>query len=115
MGGDLRGGFPPFLLSVNTDVGRPALSYMFALRHFYGLRSDWQMSDAKRTLPRHTLLTTGMIAETCGVDRTTVLRWINQGLLKALTTPGGHRRVRLEDFREFVRSRSWEVLLEESE
>ncbi len=47
-------------------------------------------------------LTTGVIAAYCGVSRTTVLRWIKKGCLKAYTTPGGHRRVREDDFRQFL-------------
>ena len=47
--------------------------------------------------------TTGAIAEYCGVDRATVLRWIKKGRLTAYTTPGGHRRVRGDDFRKFLR------------
>jgi excisionase family DNA binding protein len=31
-----------------------------------------------------------------------VLRWIRQGKLKAYTTPGGHYRIRVADFRDFL-------------
>jgi excisionase family DNA binding protein len=47
-------------------------------------------------------LTTGAAAACCGVSRATILRWINSGKLKAYTTPGGHHRMRIEDFREFL-------------
>jgi CheY-like chemotaxis protein len=31
-----------------------------------------------------------------------VIRWIQQGKLKAYTTPGGHYRIRVADFRDFL-------------
>lgn len=48
-------------------------------------------------------LTTGQVARYCGVSRMGVIRWIRQGKLKAYTTPGGHYRIRVEDFQEFLR------------
>jgi excisionase family DNA binding protein len=47
-------------------------------------------------------LTTGDVARYCGVSRMAVIRWIKQGKLKAYTTPGGHYRVRVADFRGFL-------------
>ena len=53
--------------------------------------------------PTHNIwLTTGMVASYCGVNRATILRWIKSGRLVAYTTPGGHHRVRQEDFRKFL-------------
>ncbi len=48
------------------------------------------------------LLTTGDVARYCGVSRMGVIRWIQQGKLKAHTTPGGHYRIRIADFRDFL-------------
>ena len=48
-------------------------------------------------------LTTGDVAQYCGVSRMGVIRWIRQGKLKAYTTPGGHYRIRVTDFRDFLR------------
>ncbi|RME47615.1 MAG: helix-turn-helix domain-containing protein [Chloroflexi bacterium] len=48
------------------------------------------------------LLTTGDVARYCGASRMGVLRWIRQGRLKAYTTPGGHYRIRMADFRDFL-------------
>ncbi|MFQ5342308.1 MAG: helix-turn-helix domain-containing protein [Anaerolineae bacterium] len=48
------------------------------------------------------LLTTGDVAQYCGASRMGVLRWIRQGKLKAHTTPGGHYRIQLADFRDFL-------------
>lgn len=48
------------------------------------------------------LLTTGDVSNYCGASRMGVLRWIRQGKLKAHTTPGGHYRIRLADFRDFL-------------
>lgn len=47
-------------------------------------------------------LTTGDVARYCGVSRMGVIRWIRQGKLKAYSTPGGHYRIRLSDFRAFL-------------
>lgn len=48
------------------------------------------------------ILTTGDVARYCGVSRMGVLRWIRQGKLKAYRTPGGHYRIRIADFRDFL-------------
>jgi excisionase family DNA binding protein len=71
------------------------------------------MSNSRLDLRRHVLLTTGQVAAYCGVDRVTVLRWINKRVLKSLVTPGGQHRIRLEDFKLFLQSQGWDVLLDE--
>lgn len=38
------------------------------------------------------------------VNESTVKRWIDRGLLNAVRTPGGHRRVRKEDVQAFLRN-----------
>lgn len=48
------------------------------------------------------ILTTGDVAGHCGVSRMGVLRWIRAGKLKAFTTPGGHYRIRINNFRAFL-------------
>jgi len=48
-------------------------------------------------------LTTGEIAEYCGVNLRTVIRWIEKGHLPAYKLPGrGNNRVRLVDFLSFI-------------
>lgn len=47
-------------------------------------------------------LTTGAIARYCQVTHFTVTNWINAGKLRAYRTPGGHHRIRREDFLEFL-------------
>lgn len=48
-------------------------------------------------------LTTGEIAEYCGVNLRTVIRWIEKGHLPAYKLPGrGNNRVRLADFLSFL-------------
>jgi len=49
------------------------------------------------------ILTTFEIAKMCNVDITTVINWVNTGKLTAYKTPGGHRRVRLADFTDFLK------------
>jgi len=48
------------------------------------------------------LLTTGEIADYCQVSRMTVFKWIKKQQLPAFSTPGGHYRVKLSDFRRFL-------------
>lgn len=48
-------------------------------------------------------LTTGQVAEYCHVTYRAVLKWIDQGKLRAYRTPGQHSRVRVADFLEFLK------------
>ncbi|MBF0386084.1 MAG: response regulator, partial [Candidatus Omnitrophica bacterium] len=48
-------------------------------------------------------LTTGEIAKHCNVTDRAVLKWVASGKIKFYRTPGGHSRVRLEDFVLFLR------------
>jgi excisionase family DNA binding protein len=51
---------------------------------------------------RERLLTTGDIADYCGVTSAAVLKWIDAGKLPGFTTPGGHYRILRADFRDFL-------------
>jgi len=55
----------------------------------------------KRPVPEP-LLTTGEIARYCHTSISQVKRWIQNNELNAIQTPGGHYRVRKDDFREFL-------------
>lgn len=55
-----------------------------------------------RTTKKPGLLSAGEVAAHCRVSYEAVKSWVNTGKLKAFTTPGGHRRVRVEDFQEFL-------------
>lgn len=48
-------------------------------------------------------LTTGQIARICGACPLTVANWCDFGYLKHTQTPGGWRRVAVDDFREFMK------------
>ena len=50
-------------------------------------------------------LTPNEVAELLLVNPVTVRQWAARGLLRSLTTPGGHRRFLLGDVEEFARSR----------
>ena len=52
-----------------------------------------------------THLTPNEVAELLMVNPVTVRQWAARGLLRSLTTPGGHRRFVLSDVEEFARSR----------
>lgn len=47
--------------------------------------------------------TTYDISKICHVDLTTVIGWIEKGILPGYRTPGGHRRVKKEDLIEFLK------------
>lgn len=55
-----------------------------------------------RTIKKPELLSAGEVAAHCRVSYEAVKHWVQTGKLKAFTTPGGHRRVRVEDFQEFL-------------
>ena len=42
------------------------------------------------------------IADYCMVSKITVRRWIRSGRLSAIRLPGGHYRINVADFREFL-------------
>jgi len=47
-------------------------------------------------------ISTSKAARMCGVARTTISKWIDEGALKAFVTPGGHRKIREEDLLDFL-------------
>lgn len=49
------------------------------------------------------------VAKVCEVDSKTVRLWVKSGKLKATETPGGHTKVRAEDFRSFLEKYEYEV------
>lgn len=46
--------------------------------------------------------TTSEVARYCAVTNDGVLKWIKSGKLRAFSTPGGHYRVAMDDFRAFL-------------
>ena len=48
-------------------------------------------------------VTTGVVAEHCGVTNATVLAWIEKGQLPAFRLPAGHYRIYRGDFIEFLK------------
>ena len=59
-----------------------------------------------RTPPIKDTYSTHDVAKICCVTPTTVIRWIEDGLIPAFKTVGGHRRVRREDLERVCRERS---------
>jgi len=53
--------------------------------------------------------TTSEAAQICGVAHTTVIRWISEGKLRAHETPGGHRRIALDQLVDFMKRFSMPV------
>jgi excisionase family DNA binding protein len=58
-----------------------------------------------RTPPYKDTYSTHDVAKICCVTPTTVIRWIEDGLIPAFKTVGGHRRVRREDLERVCRDR----------
>ena len=59
------------------------------------------MAKARRAAGK--TLSTSAVARHMGATAASVASWIDRGLLKAGKTPGGHRRVEVGDFLEFLR------------
>lgn len=49
------------------------------------------------------ILTTGEAAKLCSVTRNTILRWIREGRLSAITTSGRHNRIARTDLAPYIR------------
>jgi excisionase family DNA binding protein len=50
------------------------------------------------------LLTSHEVGALLQVDPTSVAKWVDQGRIAAFRTPGGHRRIRIADLVEFLRT-----------
>ena len=48
------------------------------------------------------VFTTGDVANMLHVHQTTIIDWIDKGILKSYKTPGGHRRVAKEELLRFM-------------
>jgi len=58
----------------------------------------------RRSAPCREHLTTRQAAAHCQVSIPTLRRWIRDGALVAHLTPGGHRRIDLDEFQRFLRA-----------
>lgn len=50
-------------------------------------------------------LSTATVAKRCGVTAKTVARWVDSGILPAVFTSGGHRRIKATDMELFLANR----------
>ncbi len=51
---------------------------------------------------KNEFISTSEASRLCGVARTTVSKWIDEGLLNAFVTPGGHRKIERADLKDFI-------------
>jgi excisionase family DNA binding protein len=58
---------------------------------------------------RETLFTSHEVGGLLQMDPSSVVKWVNDGLLPAYRTPGGHRRIRQSDLLAFLRAHSMYV------
>jgi len=52
---------------------------------------------------------TAVAAKVLNVDLSSVINWIDKKLLRADRTPGGHRRIHIEDLAEFLRAHDMRI------
>ena len=60
-----------------------------------------QPKDPEQPADESRYLTTGDAAKACGVSLVAVKKWIRQGKLRAIRTPGGHFRIPADEFEQF--------------
>jgi excisionase family DNA binding protein len=65
------------------------------------------MPRRKSNVVGPTYHTTHQVAKFLGVSLPTVVNWVNQGLLPAHRTPGGHRRIARNDIISFAREHEY--------
>ncbi len=58
----------------------------------------------------HDLLSPKQVAQALKVSESSVKRWCDKGCIATTYTEGGHRRIRLSDLAEFIRSKSLRVI-----
>ena len=51
----------------------------------------------------HKLLTSHEVGDLLQIAPSSVVKWVNEGLLPAYRTPGGHRRIKSDDLLHFLR------------
>ena len=65
------------------------------------------MGRKKRTPSGPVYYTTFQVARKLGVSPPTVVNWVNSGRMTAHRTPGGHRRITLDDLTAFARQHNY--------
>lgn len=55
------------------------------------------------------VFTTGEVADFLHIHQTTVIDWVDKGLLQSYKTPGGHRRIQRESLFKFLEEHNMPV------
>ena len=66
-------------------------------------RNTANSQNTMENLGRETLLTSHQVGSLLQINPSSVVKWVNDGLLQAYRTPGGHRRIKTTDLLGFLR------------
>src|SRR5436853_6307861 len=89
----------------SAGAGRAPLRLKERSRHERRQTGAAREIGSMKKSKQKTHLTPNEVAELLMVNPVTVRQWAARGLLRSLTTPGGHRRFLMSDVDEFARSR----------
>ncbi|MCA9523039.1 MAG: response regulator [Myxococcales bacterium] len=62
-----------------------------------------------KLLNDHTVLSSHQVCRILQASPSAVINWIDQGMLNGFRTPGGHRRVKVADLRDFLKNHNMPV------
>lgn len=65
------------------------------------LQKDVEAMKDRRRPPAY--VTTGEVGRACGVTAGAVKKWIRQGKIRAIRTPGGHFRIPIDEIERLTR------------
>lgn len=68
------------------------------------LREKWDARFPRARFTDSSLLSTHQVAQLLQMDPSTISKWIDKGHITGFATPGGHRRVRVAELKEFLTS-----------